>query len=92
MVPLFKVPKFCELKMSDLKSIILDIVYYLHVGEVAYAYSLYPTFIDLFVEQADDKCLNQVSPIFQEMLQAQEKNDTVKLADLLEYVLMEYLE
>ena len=68
-----------------------EIVYRIRIGEVAYAYSLYPVFIDALLKIIDDRHVNAFAPLLNEMLHAQEQNNIVWLADLIEFVLMDSL-
>ncbi|WP_151702627.1 hypothetical protein [Nitrincola alkalilacustris] len=77
--------------MSDLKRQVEDIVYYLRTGEVAYAYHLYPAFLASLISALSDEQMLSIHPLLNEMLTAQAQQNSVWLADLLEYMLFEQL-
>lgn len=69
----------------------IRIAFFLRVGEVNYAYSLYPEFISLLQSMLKEDEVIRVERLLQEMLVSQENNNTVWLADLVEYTLVPFL-
>jgi len=77
--------------MNELREQAAKIVYCLRKGEVAYAYSLYPAFLTALSSELDEQQLTALSPLLTEMLKAQEQQNTVWLADLIQYIQLEKL-
>ena len=74
--------------MSKLKKQAKEVVHCLRVGEVAYAYHLYPLFIDNLISCMIEDKIVSLQPLLNEMLKAQEQRNSVWLADLIENVLL----
>lgn len=79
------------MEFEELNRLALEIVYKLRVGEVAYAFSLYPGLISGLLAILDVNDREAFGPLFAEMLKAQEHSNVVWLADLIEYVLLDSL-
>jgi len=77
--------------MSGLKKQAEEIVYCLRTGEVAYAYHLYPAFLNDLVSYLPEAKMLSLSPLLSEMLKAQSTQNTVWMADLIEYILADSL-
>ena len=75
--------------MDELIEQAAQVVYCLRAGEVSYAYRLYPTLLNMLVAELDMQQLTVLKPLLTEMLKAQEEQNTVWLADLIEYILLE---
>lgn len=64
----------------------------LSTGEVALAFDLYPSFIEVLLGRLDEQSLIALEPLLSEMLKAQEQGNVVWLTDLIGYLLIPRLE
>ena len=77
--------------MSNLKMQAEEIVNCLRIGEIAYAYHLYPAFLSDLTATLSQEQMLSLHPLLNEMLKAQSEQNSVWLADLIEYMLFEQL-